>query len=365
MKRIKDLTIKDLKIDFTQQRQRFSLTFFLGVLVFVVLLFALGLAFLTVFLLVTLGVVGDGNQVFGTFLPVLLIMIGVSLVIGAVASLLLGKFPLRPINAVINGMNSLAAGNFKTRLKFRGAVGNHPAFIEVENSFNKLAEELEHTEVLRKDFINNFSHEVKTPIVSIAGFAKLLKRGRIDEEARVQYLTAIEEEAFRLSYMATNVLNMARVENQEILSDTAEYNLSEQIRSVVLLLEEKWSRKNLDLVLEFDEYTVRASEELLKQVWINLLDNAVKFTPEGGTVSLEILGDGKTVKVRVSNEGAPIPEDKRERIFNKFYQVDESHAGEGNGIGLAIVKRIVTLHGGEVRVECKDGRNTFEVELPL
>lgn len=356
--------ITDLKIDFTQQKQRFSLTFFLGLLVFVVLLVALGFAFLTVMLLVMLGVVGDGNQVFTTFLPVLLIMIGASLVIGAVSSLLLGKFPLRPINTVINGMNSLAAGNFKTRLKFRGAVGNHPAFLEVEKSFNKLAEELESTEVLRRDFVNNFSHEVKTPIVSIAGFAKLLKRGRIEEDTRLQYLTAIEEEALRLSYMATNVLNMARVENQEILSDTAEYNLSEQIRAVVLLLEEKWTRKNIEMVLDFDEYTVCASEELLKQVWINLLDNAVKFTPEGGTVSLEVTGGDKTVTVRVSNTGRPIPEDKLERIFNKFYQVEESHSGEGNGIGLAIVKRIVTLHSGEVRVECMDGWNTFEVELP-
>ena len=364
MKRIKDLSIRDLKIDFTQQRQRFSLTFFLGLLVFVVLLVALGLAFLTVFLLVTFGVVGDGNQVFTTFLPVLLIMVGASLVIGASLSLILGKFPLRPINTVINGMNRLAAGDFKSRLKFSGAFGNHPAFMEVENSFNKLAEELEKTEVLRKDFINNFSHEVKTPIVSIAGFAKLLKRGRITEEERRQYLDAIEEEALRLSYMATNVLNMTRVENQEILSDTAPFNLSEQIRSVVLLLEEKWSEKELELVLDFDEYEINASEELLKQVWINLLDNAMKFTQPRGTVSLEIMGGGETVTVRIGNTGEPIPEDKRERIFNKFYQVDESHAGAGNGIGLAIVKRIVELHGGSVAVECADGVNTFEVVLP-
>jgi signal transduction histidine kinase len=271
---------------------------------------------------------------------------------------------VRPITASINGMNRRAAGNFKTRLKLRGAVGNHPAFIEVENSFNKLAEELENTEVLRRDFVNNFSHEVKTPIVSIAGFAKLLKRGNLTEEQRLAYLTSIEEESLRLSYMATNVLNLTKVENQTILTDVTEFNLSEQVRSAVLLLESKWGEKNIDLQLDFDEYTVEGSEELLKQVWINLTDNAVKFSPRCGAVILDITAGQNTVTVKISNTGPEIPPEKMDRIFNKFYQADESHAAEGNGIGLAIVKRVVDLHGGRISVGCKDGMTTFTVTLP-
>jgi len=166
-----------------------------------------------------------------------------------------------------------------------------------------------------------------------------------------------------LSTMASNVLQLTKVENQTILTDVSKFNLSEQIRSSVLLLEEKWTSKNIDLQLDFDEYTIEANEELLKQVWINLIDNAVKFVPINGTVILEIIDDGELFTVNISNTGSEIPEDKRERIFNKFYQVDESHATQGNGIGLAIVKRIVELHNGSITVKSENNLITFSVVL--
>lgn len=151
-----------------------------------------------------------------------------------------------------------------------------------------MAEELENTQMLRSDFINNFSHEFKTPIVSIAGFAKLLRRGNLTDAQKEEYLAIIEEESLRLAAMATNVMNLTKVENQTILTDLTTFNLSEQIRACVLLLEEKWSRKELDLDLEFPEYTIRANEELLKQVWINLLDNAIKYSPNYGEIGVRI-----------------------------------------------------------------------------
>jgi signal transduction histidine kinase len=261
-------------------------------------------------------------------------------------------------------MNRLAQGDFETRIESKGMLSNHPAVKGINDSFNKLAEELENTEMLRGDFINNFSHEFKTPIVSIAGFAKLLKRGNLTEEQRQAYLDSIEEESLRLSYMATNVLNLTKVENQTILSEVTSFNLSEQVRSAVLLLEAKWSEKNIDLQLDFDEHTVEGNEELLKQVWINLMDNAVKFSPRCGAVLLDVTEEGSTVRVTVSNTGPEIPPEKREKIFGKFYQGDESHATEGNGIGLAIVKRVVDLHGGTVEITCKDGMTSFTVTLP-
>ena len=191
-----------------------------------------------------------------------------------------------------------------------------------------------------------------------------MKKGNLSEEQKKQYLEAIEEESMRLAYMATNILNMTKIENQEILTDITQFNLSEQVRFAVLLLEEKWSNKEIDLQLDFDEYIVEANEELLKQVWINLIDNAVKFSSRGGEVSLDIREVGSSYQVSVSNRGQTIPKDKEKRIFQKFYQADESHAQDGNGIGLAIVKKIVDLHDGKVSCKSENGLTVFTVELP-
>lgn len=354
---------RNVNIDFNEKKQRFSLTLLFGAVVFLILLTAILLSAIAMLGLAWLGIIGSeaGDIRLGS---VLLFMSGISLIIGSLIALLLGKFPLNPINKLVNGMNSLAAGNFKTRIEYGGLIERHPTFNEITESFNTLAEELENTEVLRGDFINNFSHEFKTPIVSIAGFAKLLKKGNLTEEQREQYLDAIEEESMRLSYMATNVLNMTKVENQTILSDVTRFNLSEQVRDVLLLLENAWTKKNIDLQPDFDEFEIEANEELLKQVWINLIDNAVKFAPRCGTVALDIAESGESIAVTVSNTGKDIDPEKIDKIFNKFYQGDESHAGEGNGIGLAIVKRVVDLHSGKVSVKSQNGMTSFTVELP-
>ncbi len=354
---------KNVNIDFNEQKQRFSLTLLFACIVFLILLTAIVLSVIAMFLLAWLGIIGSesGEIRFGS---ILLFMSGISLIIGSMIALLLGKIPLNPINKLVNGMNSLAAGNFKTRIEYEGLIERHPTFNEITKSFNTLAEELENTEVLRGDFINNFSHEFKTPIVSIAGFAKLLKKGNLSDEQRAEYLDAIEEESMRLSYMATNVLNMTKVENQTILSGVTRFNLSEQVRDVLLLLENGWTKKSIELQLDFDEHEIEANEELLKQVWINLIDNAVKFAPRCGTVAVDIKESEACVTVTVSNTGKEIDPEKLPKIFNKFYQADESHAGEGNGIGLAIVKRIVDLHGGIVTVISRNEMTSFKVELP-
>lgn len=354
---------RNVNIDFNEKKQRFSLTLLFGAVVFLILLTAILLSAIAMLGLAWLGIIGSeaGDIRLGSML---LFMSGISLIIGSLIALLLGKFPLNPINKLVNGMNSLAAGNFKTRIEYGGLIERHPTFNEITESFNTLAEELENTEVLRGDFINNFSHEFKTPIVSIAGFAKLLKKGNLTEEQREQYLDAIEEESMRLSYMATNVLNMTKVENQTILSDVTRFNLSEQVRDVLLLLENAWTKKNIDLQPDFDEFEIEANEELLKQVWINLIDNAVKFAPRCGTVALDITESGESIAVTVSNTGKDIDPEKIDKIFNKFYQGDESHAGEGNGIGLAIVKRVVDLHSGKITVKSQNGMTAFTVELP-
>lgn len=287
-----------------------------------------------------------------------------SIPVGMVVATVVSKFPLKPIHDLINGMDRLAAGDFSARVKAGSVLRRYPAYVAVAESFNKMARELENTQTLRRDFINNFSHEFKTPIVSIAGFAKLLRYGNPTPEQQQQYLEVIEEEAMRLSDMATNVLNMTKVENQTILTDVTRYNLSEQIRSCILLLENKWSKKNLELQLDFGEYKIAANEELLKEAWINLLDNAIKFAPQGHTIRVRIGEDADALTVEILNTGSEIPRESQEKIFNKFYQGDESHATQGNGIGLAIVKRVIELHGGTIQAASEKEVTVFTVKLP-
>lgn len=285
-------------------------------------------------------------------------------IVGILLSVPLSRYPLKPINELINKLNLLAAGKYKTRIQTEGISNKYPAFVELADSFNTLANELEHTEMLREDFINNFSHEFKTPIVSIAGFAKLLQKGNLSTEEQKEYIQVIEEESLRLSNMATNVLNLTKVENQTILTDTTTYNLSEQIRACILILEKKWEKKQLSFSVDFDEYTITANEELLKQVWLNLIDNAIKFSPKDSTIWIDITQNIDLTIISITNKGSSIKPEHQKRIFHKFYQADESHAKEGNGIGLSIVKRVVELHGGEILLNSQNDHTTFVIKLP-
>ena len=352
-----------MKIKFEKYKQRISLLLLFSGVGLLILLVTTVLAGLVVLLLINTGtlLLGTAEIKPGKFL--LTLILG-SIVIGAALEFLTLRFQLKPLNRILNAMNQLASGDYSVRLALPGILAKHPAVTEFSESFNKMASELQQTEMLRSDFINNFSHEFKTPIVSIAGFAKVLKRGNLSEERQKEYLDIIEEESLRLSQMATNVMNLTKIENQSILTDVERFNLSEQIRTCLLVLENKWSKKGLELALPSEEYYLTGNEELLKQVWINLLDNAIKFSEDGGTLEVRIRAEAGTVSVAVSNHGEEIGEDAREKIFNKFYQADESHAAEGNGVGLAVVKKIVDLHGGTVSVDCREGRTTFTVSLP-
>lgn len=345
--------------------ERYSLTLLYSFIVFFMLLISVIVSIGLAVLLSHLGLLAfnpmDGEAGFSP----LIFMALVSLAVGLLLTFLTRKVPLSPINTLVDSMNKLKSGDYKTRLYFKGRIRKHPVAVEIENSFNTMAQELENTEILRSDFINNFSHEFKTPIVSIAGFAKLLRRGNLSEEQKAEYLAIIEEESLRLSAMATNVLTMSKIENQTILTDVSRYNLSEQIRSCVLLLEDAWTRKDISLELEFDEYYISANEELMKHVWINLLDNALKFSPHTGEIKIAIEQSGGWIKVDITNYGEEIAPDKIDKIWGKFYQADESHSGNGNGIGLAMVKAIVELHHGSAEVESSQGKTTFKVTLPI
>jgi signal transduction histidine kinase len=347
-----------------ERQQRLALTILFTALVFSFMLISLLLVGGIIYLLIRLGVLNGADQTTPSPAKVLVTFIVASLVVGTVITLCLGRFPMKRVNQLINQMNRLAAGDYRARLSYDGIWRKHPTVGEVTDSFNRMAEELQSTELLRSDFINNFSHEFKTPIVSIAGFTKLLRRGNLTEKEKEEYLAIIETESLRLSQMATNVMNLTKVENQTILTNVTEYNLSEQIRSCILLLSEKWEKKEIEYAVEFDEHMIHANEELMKQVWINLLGNAVKFSPVGGLIRVSILPQPGSITVSIRNTGSEIPPEQQSKIFNKFYQADESHASEGNGIGLAIVKRVVELHEGTVTVLSGNGVTEFSVRIP-
>jgi signal transduction histidine kinase len=289
------------------------------------------------------------------------IMLGaLSLMIGLLLSWLFSKFILKPVNTLVDGLSKLSQGEYSTRIETQNPDSSSSVF----KSFNDLAEELEKTEILRSDFVNSFSHEFKTPINSINGLITLIKKENVSPEKRNEYLDIIAEEASRLSVMTTNILNISKYENQGILTDKTQFNLSEQIRTCILLLEKKWSQKNLNLKLDFDEYFYFGNDDMLRQVWINLIDNAIKFSDSDGDLIVRITKQQNGFYIDIENFGPEINEDDRVRIFNKFYQTDRSHAKSGNGIGLSIVKSIVDLHCGNVSVNCKDGKTTFTVFLP-
>ncbi len=347
-----------------EQKSRLSLTLLFSGIILIFLIITLIFAIALGYLLIRLGAI---KVVDDTYLSpaTAFWLLGInSLVLGAILSGLVAKIPLKPVNKIISLMNRLASGDFSVRMSFKGAFGRHPAVVEICNSFNTMAQQLGNTELLRSDFINNFSHEFKTPIVSITGFAKLLKRGNLSEQQRQEYLDIIEEESLRLTALATNMLNLTKYESQAILTDVTEFNLSEQIRSSILALEGQWVRKDISFNLDFQEYFILANRDMLRHTWLNLIDNAIKFSPDGETVDIAIRPQGQSYVVTVSNRGGDISGEQAEKIFHKFYQADESHSTEGNGIGLALVKGVVELHQGTVTVHSEDGLVTFTVALP-
>jgi len=290
----------------------------------------------------------------------LVICASASLSISGFSTLYLLHLPMKPIQKLLWGMTQLANGHFETRLDF----GGEETFREMEETFNTLAEELENTEMLRSDFVNHFSHEIKTPVVSIRGFAKMLQRKDLTEQQREQYVDVIVEESTRLAGMTTNVLNLTRIEHQNILAHRESYNLSEQLRRCILLLERKWSEKELALWADFPEITVCAEREMMQQVWVNLLDNAVKFSPRGEEIRVEVMEKEKCVEASICNHGPQMTEEEKKRMFDKFWQGDASRTTEGTGIGLSVVKKIVELHQGEIKVESSEAETVFTVILP-
>lgn len=343
-------------------RQRVGLPLLFSAIVFAILIISSVIIFLIGVLLIRINAVNLLKVTKNEPIFSVILLLIISVLVGTVVSFMISRFPLKPVRRVIDATNRLAAGDFSTRLDLPGPS----ALSELANSFNRMAEELGGIEMLRSDFVDNFSHEFKTPIVSIKGFAEELKHDDLSPEQRDEYLDIIISESSRLATLATNVLNFSRVEKQTILANREEFDLTEQIRRCILLFETKWDQRRLNLTVELDEISLFGDEELLSQIWLNLIDNAVKFTPEGGCVEIRLEKRWNKALFRVRDDGYGISEEAQKRVFDKFYQGDASHSAQGNGLGLSIAKQIVTLHGGAIACQSQEGVGTeFLVELPL
>lgn len=287
----------------------------------------------------------------------------VSLISGTLITAFLGRLLLSPLAKISGAFSEVAKGNFNVRLDESSKIDE---IYTTSHSFNVMVQELGTIETLRSDFIANVSHEFKTPLTAIEGFATLLQEPDISEEKRREYTDRIIFNTSRLTTLTGNILLLSKLESQNIPTAVQEYSLDEQLRQTLLLLENKWNDKKIELDIELDEVNILSCESLLLHVWLNLFSNAIKFSPEGGSVTITLTKDDKTAKVTVKDNGPGMDETTISHIFEKFYQGDSSHRSEGNGLGLALVHRILDLCRGSVNVISAPGQGSeFIVSLPL
>ena len=233
-------------------------------------------------------------------------------------------------------------------------------------NFNLMTEELNNMEYLRKDFISSVSHEFKTPIASIKGFAELLQNKNLSDEDFRTYTNIIIEETKRLSHLSSNMMRLSKLDHQRIPESVKTFSLDEQIRKTLVLLEEKWTSKNLTLEINLDQISYTGDEALIQHIWLNLIENAIKFSKEEGQIFINAKKFTNHIYVEIKDEGIGISNQNQARIFEKFFQADLSHSKEGSGLGLAIVKKIVEICRGEIQFVSGLGRGTtFKVHLPV
>lgn len=271
----------------------------------------------------------------------------------------------RPVKQIMAALDQVMQGDFTVRIapvkEFAGETG----FNEIIRCFNKMTAELAGTETLRTDFIANVSHELKTPLAVMGNYATMLQKPGLSEEDRIAYAKAISQSSRRLAALITNILKLNKLENQQIFPRMDEYDLGEQLCENLLQFEDVWEKKNLNIETDIeDDVRIRSDAELLSLVWNNLFSNAVKFTPENGTIGVSLKTEGELVIVSVSDTGCGIKPEVGQHIFEKFYQGDTSHATQGNGLGLALVKRVVDILNGEIGVQSVYGQgSTFTVKF--
>lgn len=269
---------------------------------------------------------------------------------------------LQEINTLSDAISRVAGGDFQYKIKIRP---NDP-MATVYEDFNKMSAELSSVQILRNDFINNYSHEFKTPIASINGFASLLMERKLSEEERMTYLGIIRDESERLTSLAKNTILLSKLSSQQIVTDSEDYDLGEQLRQCAIISSRSWMEKHIDFSSDFPCASYHGNRELMQHLWLNLIGNAVKYTPPHGKIDVSLKRVGEHFQVMVSDTGEGMSEETQKHLFEPYFQGDSSRSVQGLGLGLAISKRIVELCGGSISVQSAIGEgSTFTVELPI
>ncbi len=300
----------------------------------------------------------------------LLGLIFTGLLIGAMGRFARAKGWIPEMNVfrpIIAALEKIARGDFSVRLE--NEFRDNQIVSELANSVNKMALELDQMENMRQEFISNVSHEIQSPLTSIRGFAQALENDRLSPEERHHYLGIIEAESTRLSRITEDLLKLASLQAERPKFEPRPYRLDKQIRSLVLVCEPQWLDKQLDMDIVLEELEITADEDLLSQVWMNLINNGIKFTPQGGKISIKLCCQGDRIEFSITDTGPGIAEEDRARIFERFYKADKSRTRseeEGSGLGLSIVKKIIDMHQGTIDMQSELGQgSTFTVSLPI
>lgn len=352
------------------RKNRISLRFKLALGSIAILCVSCGIAYLIVFM--GFSYVYKGPVTSATALLLCLIACAITMLLGGVALWHSASYVTNPILEISEGVQKVADGDFSVQLSFHNNHGkrqkgsNPDEIMVMANNFNKMTRELNGMDYMRKDFMSNVSHEIKTPVAAIAGFSELLLDGGLSESDQKEYLSYIYQEAQRLSRMSDNMLRMSRLDHQNIVAKSQEVQVDEQIRRCIILLAEKWSEREVYFELELDKCTIFSDYDLLFQLWTNLIDNAIKYSKQMSTIWVTAKVEDNFFRFSVKDEGMGISEENRSKIYDKFYQCDESHKNQGNGLGLSIVKRIIELLKGTILCDSKEGiGTTMTVILPL
>lgn len=295
-------------------------------------------------------------------IPTTLFLLLVGAFMGSAIAFMVNRIFFEPIQKLKDGMNDVSDGDFSVKIDTNSPINEVK---ELYDSFDLMVKELSATEILQSDFMSNVSHEIKTPVNAIEGYAMLLESEEITPEEQQEYVEKILFNTKRLSELVGNVLLLSKIDNQAIPKNEKKFRLDEQIRQSIMQLETKWTEKEIELDVELERTEFIGNATLLIHVWDNLINNAIKFNNHGGTVKLRLSSDADRVTFTIEDNGPGVSEDAIKHIFDKFYQADSSHRQEGNGLGLALVKRIVDLYEGDIKAEnLPDTGCRFTVVLP-
>lgn len=294
----------------------------------------------------------------------LLIVICCSLTIAAAVTACISGMFLDPIDKMSEAMKKVAAGDFSVHIDTDRRKCRIKNIETMNTNFNKMVDGLNSTEMLKTDFITNVSHELKTPLAAIEGYASLLSATKLTEEQCV-YASNIMQSASRLTTLTGNILRLSKLDNQQLALKASCFSLDEQIRQAILMQEKSWSDKELDIEPDLDPVSYTGYEELMEHVWSNLISNAIKFTPKNGTIEFSLHENDEAITAVVKDTGIGMSEFEQQHVFDKFYQAETNHSHEGNGLGLPLVKKIVSMHGGTVSIESAPNEGAaFIVTLP-